>query len=176
MSNSRKARRSFSPLLSVLIGERWQRYCWQATALQGLAPRVQKWCLFYFRLPGPYFSSVLGAMAASRQQSMADMLEIRDTSTARIATLESQMHMLSGTAKAKAKQLKGEKRKRDRMLQQTMAVANSIGNLEDELSSLRRVKKAKSKELKNEKQKRARMERRIVAAAAALPAPPGGAA
>ena len=115
-------------------------------------------------------------MAAHGHQSMANLLQAEGTSAARVNILEGQVHMLGSTKKAKAKQLKGEKRKQTRLMRQAMLVANRIDNLEDELSSLQRVKKVKARELKNEKQKGTRIARKIAAAAAGVPPVPGGAA
>ena len=115
-------------------------------------------------------------MAAHGHQTMADLLEAEGISAARVNILESQVHMLGSTKKAKAKQLKGEKQKQTRLMRQAMLVANRTDNLEDELSSLQRVKKAKAKELKNEKAKQARIARKIAAAAAGVPPVPGGTA
>ena len=84
-------------------------------------------------------------MAAHGHQSMADLLEAEGISAARVNILESQVHMLGSTKKAKAKQLKGEKQKQTRLMRQAMLVANRTDNLEDELSSLQRVKKANKK-------------------------------
>ena len=129
-----------------------------------------------FELCDSHFSTCLAAMAAHGHQTMADLLEAEGMSAARVNILESQVHMLGSTKRAKARQLKGEKQKQTRLVRQAMLVANRTANLEDELSSLQRVKEAKAKELKNEKAKQARIARKIAAAAAGVAAVPGGAA